>query len=130
MRFDSSYYNEVCDWWKKHNHPQIAEQSLSPYGFVCLNDAKMPVAVSFVYFMAGCTMAQIAWTTTNPNARLKDRYTGVMLCLNGLTELAKQENRKDIICFSSSPGLTRKVKSLGFNIGKTHDLLAGKFYED
>ncbi len=83
-----------------------------------------------MYVMHGCDLAQIAWTTTNPGAGLKQRYEGVNAVLTGLFGIAQANNRSNVICFSSSSGLSKMIKKHGLNIGKSHDLLAGFFKRD
>lgn len=130
QRFDSSHYEHLTGWWKTHGHPIISKHSLSPVGLVCLSDDGKPLAASFLYVMHGCDLGQIAWTTANPDAGLKERYEAVDMVLTGLFDVAKQENRTNVICFSSSSGLTKKLVKHGFNAGKSHDLLAGYFSKD
>ena len=127
-KFERKHYETLLDWWEQHGHPVIPYESLSPIGLV-VNDNGNLTCVSFLYVMHGCDLAQIAWTTTNPTSGLKKKHESVGACLHGLYGIAKQNKRTNIICFSSSTGLTKLIKRHGFNVGHTHDLLAGVLEE-
>lgn len=123
-RFEATHYPELVEWWKHHNHPVIALTSLSPLGLIAENNGKL-VAVSFLYVMHGCDLGQIAWTTSNPKSGLKERHQAINECILSLYEIAKLNKRNNVICFSSSSGLTKLIKKHGLNVGKAHDLLSG-----
>lgn len=127
VRFDSSHYDTLTKWWDKHQHPIISQKSLSPIGVITVLDSGEYVSASFLYVMAGCDLGQIAWTTTNPESSSRNRYDGINMCLDGLIDIAKKEKRTNVICFSSSSGLTKLIEKQGFKVGKSHDLLAGYF---
>jgi hypothetical protein len=128
-KFEQSHYEMLVGWWKEHGHPIVAFETLSPIGVIVEKDGTF-LAASFIYVMHGCDLAQIAWTTTNPEGSLKDNYKAVDECITGLLDIVKLNKRKHVICFSSSTGLTRMIKSHGFNVGTTHEVLMGYFHED
>lgn len=123
-RFEQKHFDILSDWWKQHDHPAMDFKALSPLGVVAF-DGDTPVCASFLYVMHGCNLAQIAWTTTNPACGLKTKYYGINMCLGNLYQLALENKRTNVICFSSSSGLTKLMKKQGFNVGTTHNLLAG-----
>ena len=120
------HYKEVSKWWSEHNKLIVPKDSLSSVGLVVYNGGK-PVCMSFLYIMAGCNMAQIAWTTTNPKAGLKERYKAINFCIEGLLEIAKKNNRKNVVCFSSNKSLSKIIASKGLIEQHSHDLLLGNF---
>lgn len=124
-KFDKNkHYDILEDWWTEHNHMQVPSSSLSGVGLV-VYDNDTPICMSFLYVMAGCDLAQIAWTTTNPEANLRQKYRSILYCLEGLIALAKKYERKHIISFSSSKGLTKILKKSGLGVGKNHEILYG-----
>jgi len=127
-KFEKEHYPIVSEWWKKHEHTKIPEDMLSAIGLICYKDDK-PICASWLYIMVGCKLAQIAWTTTNPDANLRERHKAVNFCIDGLLELAKANNRKRVICFSSSTGLNKVIMKKGLTKKNKHDLLVGEFLE-
>lgn len=129
LKWDRSHYETLTGWWKAHDHPILRFESLSPIGLVAQKDEQL-VAASFLYVFYGCDVAQIAWTTTNPEAGLKDKYRAIDSCMNGLLSIAKSHNRNQIFCFSNSKGLTKLISKHGLNVGSEHDLLSGTFLKE
>lgn len=129
QRFSKEHYNTVTSWWKKHEHAIIPESSLSSVGLIAFKGNK-PICVSWLYIMSGCDLGQIAWTTTNPDASLREKYEGVNFCIDGLIELARHYKRKSVVSFSSSKGLSKIIKKKGLSLQRKHDLLLGSFMED
>lgn len=121
--YNSSDYNTLCNWWEKHKHPIISMDAL-PHGIVVEKENNL-IAMSFVYIMSGCNVAQIAWTTTNPNERLKDRYNAVNLCLDASILHAKKMNKNLIVCFSGHKSITKLLNKKGLFSGKSHDICMG-----
>lgn len=119
----------LVTWWEKHNHPIISYESLSPLGLLAVENGEY-VAVSFAYVMHGCDLAQIAWTTTNPEAAPKLKYQAINECISGLLDIVKLNQRKHVICFSSSRGLTRMIEKHGLKTGAAHTLLSGCFVKE
>ena len=123
--YKKEHYNILTEWWKDHNHAIIEESALSPYSFIVYNNDK-PICASFLYVMDKCNLAQIAWTTTNPNAGIKEKYNALNLCLQSLFDLAKLLKINNIVSFSSSKGLNKLYKKNGMYLGKEHTLNMGK----
>ncbi len=116
----------LTEWWKLHGHPEIRLGCLSPLGVVANIDDK-PSAISFLYMYDGSKMAQMAWTTSNPEVSGKKKHRAINECIKTLLEIAKLNGRTDILCFSSSSGLTKMMQKHGLNVGGSHDVLAGYF---
>jgi hypothetical protein len=108
----------------------LEKTTLSPVGVIYIDDEGTAIAASFLYIMPGTSLGQIAWTTTNPDAGLKIKHTGVNMCLNSLFEIAQMNKIKDVLCFSSSSGLSNLLKKRGLKSGKQHDVLVGYFKGD
>lgn len=128
-KFNKQHYNTLVEWWKKHEHHILPYSSLSDIGVIVYKNNK-PISASWIYFMNGCDLAQIAWTTTNPDSGLKEKYKAVNLCLDALLDIAKINKRNNVICLSNSTGLTKLVSKKGLNKNKKHDFLVGSFMED
>jgi len=124
-RFTETEYPMIVQWWEKHNHPVIPFKMLSPAGLISLTDKGEPGCVSFIYFVANCDIAQIAWTTTNPDVSARDRYKSVDFCIKGLIALAKHNKRTNVLCFSDSHGLNKLFHKNGLKELKDHKLLYG-----
>lgn len=124
-RFTEADYQMLVKWWEHHKHPVLPYKMLSPAGLIGLNDSGEPACASFIYFVANCDIAQIAWTTTNPEVSVRDRYLAVNDCVKGLIALAKHNNRTNIMCFSDSHGLNKIFMKNGLKELKDHKLLYG-----
>ena len=122
IKFEKQHYELLCDWWTKHNHKILPFEMLSPFGLVFV-DGDKPIAVSFIYFVAGCELSQIAWTTTDPGASVFKRHEAVKACIEGLVALARKFNHPHVVCFSSSRGLTRLIQKAGLKKLSEHDML-------
>jgi hypothetical protein len=115
-------YAELVTWWGFHNHPPLPVEMLSPFGVTALvNDQK--ACMSFIYFVQGCDMAQIAWTTTNSTVAMRERYVATDLCIKGLIDLAKKNNITNLMCFSDSSGLNKLFNKNGLKELRNHRLL-------
>lgn len=129
IRFDKDkHYDIVKQWWDERTHAVIPKSSLSPYGLIVFNNGK-PVCVSWIYLFHGSDMAQMAWLTTNPESGLKEKYVAVNKCIFGLTEFAKNNERKILTCFSNSSGLNKVLGKTGMGNAGNHSLYIGKLEE-
>ena len=124
--FKNEHYEELKKWWSLHNHPAVPFSSL-PYGIVVSNEKQIPVCMSFLYTFEISDMCQIGWTTTNPNTKLRERYECVDLALDSLLILAQKLNKKTVICFSTSRGISKLMNKKGLSKGKSHDIYIGSF---
>lgn len=124
-KFEKQDYEIIIDWWKEHQHPIIPFNMLSPAGLILFNEQKQPICASFIYFVANCDIAQIAWTTTNPKAGFKEKYQAVNECIQGLIALARHNKRTNIMCFSDSSGLNKIFHKNGLKELRDHKLLYG-----
>lgn len=128
-KFTDEHYPLILEWWQTHGHPALGRTVLSPFGVVCSID-NVPTAMSFMYLWTGTTVAQIAWTTTRPEAGGKQKLKAVNECMKALIDTAEMNKRTDVICFSSSKGLTKIMQRHGLHVGQSHDILAGTFGVD
>ena len=128
-QFKTEDYAMLQDWWTKHNHMSIPKESLSPIG-ITIFDEETPSCIGFIYVMPNCDMAQIAWTTTNPEISLRKRYKAMDTCINALLQYAYINGRKNIICFSKSSGLSKMLRKKGLAQMTPHSLLMGTFSQE
>lgn len=125
-RFEATDYEMVCQWWLKHDHPIVGLEMLSPYGLLAYNDKDEAAAVCFIYFVDGCDIAQLSWGTTNPEVSTRDRYNCMNACIQSLIQLAKVNNRTNIMTFCDSKGLNRLYNKNGLKELKSHKMLYSK----
>lgn len=123
--FTPDDYVELQAWWKKHNH-NVLPLSALPVGVVVSSGDKNLV-MSFVYTMDGCDVAQLAWTTSNPENKLKENYEAVNLAVDALVSVSKKLNKNLILCFSSSKGLTKILNKKNMLSNKKHVMVVGSF---
>ena len=123
--FNESNYGELCGWWDKHQHAIIPYSSL-PIGVVIANDTKK-LAMAFIYTMDGSDVAQLAWTTTNPENSPKESHASVDLAIDALLQVAQKKEKKLILCFSASRGLSKILNRKNINTQKEHVLNIGSF---
>jgi hypothetical protein len=125
VRFDKSHYPVLSEWWTKHGHANVAFESLSPVGLVCMQN-ESPLCMSFLYLASGCDLAWICFTTGNPEIEKSLRHEAVDYCLNGLFELSRKYGRNHVVCYSQSKGVTSVFEDHGFIVGLPHDMLYGQ----
>lgn len=125
-QFTKDDYAMLSEWWEAHGHPVIPINMLSPFGLVGFSNNDEPAAISFVYLVQGCDIAQISWTTTNPKVSPRDRYETVQHCIRGLIAVAKKSGRSNVLCFSDSSGLNRIMHKEGLKELKDHKMLYKK----
>lgn len=121
--FNESNYGELCGWWDKHQHAIIPYSSL-PIGVVVSNEDKN-LAMAFIYTMDGCDVAQLAWTTTNPENSPRQSYLATDLAIDALITVAQKKNKKMITCFSNSRGLSKILNRKNIITQKEHVLNVG-----
>lgn len=124
-KFEEKDYPMLLSWWEKHKHPVIAREALSPLGLICYVD-EVPSCVSFIYMMPMCNLAQIAWTTSNPEVSPRIRHKAISYCIKGLFEIAQKYERYHVVCFSGSTGLSKLLGRYNLGLGKSHDFLYGR----
>ncbi len=124
VKFEEQHYHEVCSWWTQHGHPVLPFNMLSTFGLMAF-EGEQPICVSFVYLLSDCNIAQIAWTTTNPEAPIRMRYEGVDSTVKGLLGVAKKYNKTNVLCLSDSRGLKKIISRNGLKELKDHTLLYG-----
>lgn len=125
-KFTKEHYPILVDWWTLHKHPVLPFNMLSPIGLISFSNQDEAAAASFIYLVPGADIAQIAWTTTNPNVSARDRYESVEFVIQGLIGLAKNSGRSNILCFSNSRGLNRIFAKQGLQELKEHKLMYKK----
>lgn len=118
-------YSTLCSWWKDHGHP-IMDSSVLADGIVVLEDS-IPVCMGFVYLVNNANIAQLAWTTTNPNMSLKKRYKAVNMLIDASISYINSLNIKNIMCFTDKPSLVKLLNRRGMRIGNDHTLCIGSF---
>lgn len=123
--FTEGNYGELCGWWDKHQHAIIPFTSL-PLGVVVSKENKK-LAMAFIYTMDGCDVAQLAWTTSNPENSARESYQSVDLAIDALLQIAEKKNKKLILCFSASKGLSKILNRKNINTQKEHVLNIGSF---
>jgi hypothetical protein len=120
------HYKQLSNWWVAHGHGKIEASSL-PIGVVVSDASNKLLAMSFIYMMDGTDVAQLAWTTTNPENSNKESYKAVDLAIDALLIVAQKFEKKTILCFSSSKGLTKILNKKNIQENKNHVLSIGGF---
>jgi len=118
-------YKELCSFWSKHNHPEIPATCL-PDGIVVKEDDKI-LCFGFIYLVNNASIAQIAWTTTNPEIGLKKRYKAVNMLFDGSISYIHSLGIKNIMCFSDKPSLVKLLNRRGMRIANDHTLCIESF---
>lgn len=125
-RFTKEHYPMLVEWWTAHKHPVIPMEMISPFGLLASNYDDKFVAASFIYFVAGCDIAQISWTTSNPTVSPRLRYDGIESTVKGLIALAKENGRTNIVSFAHSRSLSRMYSKQGLKELQDHKLMYSK----
>ena len=61
-------FEMLSDWWKAHGFNAVNPGLLKPLGFIVEIDGK-PIVASFLYPIAGCGLAIMEWTVSNPDSK-------------------------------------------------------------
>ena len=114
--FDSSEYEQVCEWWAGHNWVAPEKDHLSSFGMVCCYNGR-GMAAGWLYLTTS-KYCLIEFLVTDPKAPIKARTKALKLLLERLIAEAK------ILCpggtvFSSikSKGLIKLYQKAGFVVG-------------
>jgi hypothetical protein len=123
--YQPSDYETLCSWWNKHQHPIISSDILSNGIVVCENGNL--ICIGFVYLVNKANVAQLAWTTTNPEMSLRQRYKAVNMFFDGSISYINSLNIKNIMCFTDKPSLVKLLNRRGMRISNDHTLCIGSF---
>lgn len=117
------HYPILLEWWKHYNHLILMPESLG-HGLVILKEND-PICMSFVYSLENTDLAQIGWTIAKPNNNRKDNYLAIDLLMEGSMILAKKLNKKILLNFTSSHGISKILESKNFIHCGYHHLVIG-----
>lgn len=123
QKYVDSDFLDLSLWWKKHSHP-VMEKSILPFGIVAYENENK-VAMSFIYIMDKCDVAQIAWTTTNPEMSSRKRHKAVHLLMDASFSYINSLGIKNIMCFTDSNGIAKILNKKGLRLGNLHNLCIG-----
>lgn len=79
--FQPEQYPTLVEWWTRCNHVIIPITSLA-HGIVVSKNKEL-LCISFVYIWDGCDLAQMGWTTVNPDIDKETRNAAIELVLDG-----------------------------------------------
>ncbi len=122
-RYKPSDYQELCTWWEKHNHPIMSSEIL-PEGIVVEQDSKA-ICIGFIYLVNNAEVAQLAWTTSNPEISLRKRYDAVNMLLDGSISYIASLGIKHIMCFTDKNSIAKLLNRRGMRLGNDHILCIG-----
>ena len=115
-------YPTLYGWWKRHNAAVIEPFLLPEFGVMVSQDGK-PVLASFLY-TSTCGAAMIGWTVSDPDTGAVTRVKAMETAYNALEELAKGFGVRQVMAFSSEPGLTKFMMKRGYGKFIPHDFLS------
>ena len=106
-------YDQLLEWWKKHDFPAIAVNAL-PSNLFVVSDKKQDLYVIPVYF----TDSSLFWTgfiTSNPNADKREKQGALDWLMEKVeTALKFSKPESTIITTSGNPFLIKTMKERGY----------------
>jgi len=114
-----SDWDTLLSWWKWWRWPELSRDVLPMNGtgglMICKGDT--PIAAGFLY-LTNSKVAWLDWIVSNPEYREKDRKQSLVLLINSLETVAKNEGCSTIISITRSDSLINIHKSLDYTVDK------------
>ena len=114
---EESDWETLLSWWKWWRWPELSKDVLPMNGagglMICKGD--MPIAAGFLY-LTNSKVAWLDWIVSNPDYRENDRKQSLILLINGLEKVAKNQGCNTIISITRSNSLINIHKSLDYTV--------------
>lgn len=119
---EEEHYKMLANWWKDQNHPIIpAEYLPEQLGVICLLDDK-PIVAGFLMCVVNSRYSAIEHLIANPEANKRDVYHCTKEGIKALLGVARQLGYSHVSCFTSTKGLEKLLKKIGFeNMAQTSE---------
>ena len=114
---EESDWETLLSWWKWWRWPELSKDVLPMNGTGGLMICKgyVPIAAGFLY-LTNSKVAWLDWIVSNPDYRENDRKQSLILLINGLEEVAKNQGCNTIISITRSNSLINIHKSLDYTV--------------
>lgn len=112
-----SDWDTLQEWWAKWNWPIVAKDMLPLNGcgglMICKDNQL--IAAGFLY-LSNSKVAWLDWIISNPEYKESDRKAALILLIDSLEEVAKQQNYSIIISIARNKSLINIHRGLGYTI--------------
>lgn len=106
-------YDIVCHWWASQDRAIISQNVLPETGLMVLGSDDMPLAAGWIY-NSNSEMGFLGWSTTNPEAKSKDKAAALKRLEGTASALAPEMGIKVLCAFSGGGGWSRILKKRGW----------------
>ncbi len=113
IKIGQQEYDVVCHWWAKQNRAIILREALPETGLMILADDGTPLAAGWVY-NSNSNLGFFGWSTTNPEAKAKDRTAALKRLEATVSALAPEMGISVLCAFSGGGGWSRILKKHGW----------------
>jgi len=112
-----SDWDTLQEWWSKWNWPTMSKDllPLNGTGGLMVYKGNQLIAAGFLY-LSNSKVAWLDWIISNPEYKEDNRKTALMLLIDSLEEVAKQQDYSIIISIARNKSLINIHKNLGYTV--------------
>lgn len=104
-------------WWEKWKWPAVSRDMLPMNGLggLMIHKEDTLIAAGFLY-LSNSKVVWLDWIISNPEYKESDRKEALVLLINGLEEVAKQQGYDIVISIARNKSLINTHKNLGYTV--------------
>ena len=115
-RLEESDYVTISKWWKAWKWPVLPKTFLPDTGFI-VEKNNIGIVSGYVY-MTNSKAALLEWIVSNPEYRESDRKDAIMLLIQAVERVLKDQGIKHVFTIGRHKSLIETHKKLGWNVDK------------
>lgn len=114
---EESDWETLTSWWKSWRWPEMSKEILpmNGTGGIMVYKDDVPIVSGFLY-LTNSKVAWLDWIVSNPSYKETDRKEAIMLLINTLEEIGKNQGYNVIISITRSKSLINIHKELNYTI--------------
>lgn len=115
LKYDPSYYEEVCELWKQHGWNAAVPPQCLPDGYIAISDGKV-IAACFVFLASNAKMAVVDYAVIDKYASKEISHMALYRVIQRCTSTAKDHvgNNGIVMTLSSNPHIFKFFEQNGF----------------
>jgi hypothetical protein len=107
-------FEMLSGWWNAHGWDAVNPGLLKPLGMIAEQDGA-PAVASFLYPVAGCGLAIMEWTVSNPDSSPIAVMRGIRKLTDFFTEWCKENDYGVMMTTCKQNGLAKLHERNGFH---------------
>lgn len=114
---EESDWETLISWWKSWRWPEMSKEILpmNGTGGIMVYKDNVPIVAGFLY-LTNSKVAWLDWIVSNPSYKETDRKEAIMLLINTLEQIGKNQGYNVIISITRSKSLINIHKELNYTI--------------